>query len=80
MWFQIELPQETTVNALELDAGASAYGVPRGYQVQLSTDGQHWGEPFASGLGKEARTEIELKPSNVRFIRITSQAKREEGA
>jgi mono/diheme cytochrome c family protein len=71
MWFQIELPQETTINALELDAGASAYDYPRGYHVQLSTDGQHWGEPVASGLGKKARTEIEFKPSNARFIRIT---------
>jgi hypothetical protein len=71
MWFQIELPQETTINALELDAGASAYDYPRGYHVQLSKDGQHWGEPVASGLGKKARTEIEFKPSNARFIRIT---------
>ncbi len=71
MWFQIELPQETEVNALELDAGVSAYDYPRGYTVQLSHDGQIWGEPVASGRGKKARTEIEFKPSNARFIRIT---------
>jgi F5/8 type C domain len=71
MWFQIELPQETNVNALELDAGASAYDYPRGYQVHLSSDGQHWGEPVASGVGKKARTEIEFKPAKTRFIRIT---------
>jgi mono/diheme cytochrome c family protein len=71
MWFQIELPRETNVNALELDAGASAYDYPRGYQVHLSSDGQHWGEPVASGLGKRARTEIEFKPAKTRFIRIT---------
>ena len=70
MWFQIELPQETNVDALELDAGASAYDYPRGYKVQLSSDGQHWGEPVASGLGKKARTEIEFEPASARFIRI----------
>ncbi len=77
-WFQIELPEETHVNALELDAGASAYDYPRGYKVQLSVDGQHWGEPVASGLGKKTRTEIEFEPANVRFIRIT-QTGAEEG-
>jgi len=70
-WFQIELPEETSVDALELDAGASAYDYPRGYTVQLSSDGQLWGEPVASGLGKTARTEIEFKPAEARFIRIT---------
>jgi len=71
-WFQIELPEETKVNALELDAAASAYDYPRGYQVQLSSDGQNWSEPVARGLGKKkARTEIEFKPANTRFIRIT---------
>ena len=77
-WFQIELPQETNVDALELDAGASAYDYPRGYTVQLSSDGQHWGEPVASGRGNKARTEIEFKPTNTRFIRIT-QTGAEEG-
>jgi len=70
-WFQIELPEETHVSALELDAGASAYDYPRGYKVQLSVDGQHWGESVASGLGKKTRTEIEFEPANIRYIRIT---------
>jgi mono/diheme cytochrome c family protein len=71
MWFQVELPVPTTIGALELDAGNSTQDYPRGYKVQLSEDGEHWGEPVASGRGRKARTEIQFKPEKAKFIRIT---------
>jgi mono/diheme cytochrome c family protein len=70
MWFQIELPQETEITRLELDAGKSTNDYPRGYEVSLSSDGQSWGKPVATGKGAGVLTEVEFPPAKARFIRI----------
>ena len=70
MWYQIELPRKSTITGLQLDAGDSRH-YPRGCKVELSDDGQHWGQPVASGQGKRALTEIFFPPAQCRFIRIT---------
>jgi len=41
MWFEINLPSETDVAGLELDAGSSPRDFPRGYKVELSSDGKN---------------------------------------
>jgi mono/diheme cytochrome c family protein/glucose/arabinose dehydrogenase len=71
MWVQIELPAETAITGLRLDATGSGGDYPRGYTVELSADGQTWGKPVASGEGKTALTEIKLPPTKTKFIRIT---------
>jgi mono/diheme cytochrome c family protein/glucose/arabinose dehydrogenase len=71
MWFEIELPQEATIAGLELDAGDSTLDYPRSYNVQLSGDGQNWGQPVAAGKGAGVFTEIPFFPSSAKFIRIT---------
>jgi mono/diheme cytochrome c family protein/glucose/arabinose dehydrogenase len=71
MWFEIELPRETAIAGLELDAGDSTRDFPRGYKVDLSSDGQNWGKPVAAGRGAGALTEIAFPPARARFIRIT---------
>lgn len=71
MWFEIELPQETTITGLELDAAKSAGDYPRGYKVEVSADGQSWGKPVAQGKGNGALTEILFTPVKAKFIRIT---------
>ncbi len=70
-WYQIELPAETKVAGLVLDAAASADDYPRGYKVELSGDGQSWGAPVATGKGKGPVTEISFPAAPARFIRIT---------
>jgi glucose/arabinose dehydrogenase/mono/diheme cytochrome c family protein len=71
MWFVIELPQETEISAIRLDAASSARDYPRGYKVELSSDDHSWGKPIAEGKGTTALTEIEFPPTKAKFIRIT---------
>ncbi len=106
MWFQIELPQPTTLTeiqftstALPVDTtaivpgaptrtgipggrgapGAPApppppLGFPRGYQVQVSTDGTSWSQPIARGKGSGTLTDIVFAPIRAKFVRITQSA------
>jgi hypothetical protein len=47
---------------------------PRGYEVQVSLDGQKWGLPIASGTGTPGSTTIVFPPVRARYIRITQTA------
>lgn len=71
MWLQIELPTETEIAGLILDAGNSARDYPRGYEVVLSGDGENWGKPAATGKGSDAFTEITFPAAKAKFVRIT---------
>ena len=71
MWFQVELPQETTLSGLHLDSARSPSDYPRGYKVELSMDGQNWGQPVASGKGNGPVTDIAFTPAKAKFLRIT---------
>jgi hypothetical protein len=44
---------------------------PRGYSVQLSTDGNSWSDPVAQGKGTGTRTTIAFQPTRAKFIKIT---------
>ena len=70
MWFQIELPQETSVAGVELNSVKSPRDYPRGYKAEVSNDGQKWVE-VAHGNGKEPITEIEFPAAKAKFIRVT---------
>lgn len=71
MWFQIELPKETAVSALQLDSAQSPNDYPLGYKVELSADGQKWSQPVAAGKGSGGVTDIAFTPAIAKFIRIT---------
>ncbi len=70
MWFQIELPRETSVAAVEFDSSNSPRDYPRGYKTEVSSDGQKWTE-VAHGNGDDAVTAIEFPPVDAKFIRVT---------
>ncbi len=71
MWFQIELPQESTITGLELDSAKSPNDYPRGYTIELSTDGQTWAKPVATGKGSGPETVVRFPTAKAKFIRIT---------
>jgi putative membrane-bound dehydrogenase-like protein len=71
MWVQIELPQESEIAGVELDAGNSFQDYPRGYKIELSTNGVDWGDPVAIGRATAARNQILFASSTTKFIRIT---------
>jgi hypothetical protein len=55
-------------------AGAGAapvVGYPRGYSVQVSTDGTTWSKPVAEGKGGGPRTMIAFAPVRAKFVRLT---------
>jgi len=45
-------------------------GFPRGYEVEVSTDGKAW-TPVAKGAGEGVFTDINFDPVQARFVRIT---------
>ena len=71
MWFTIELPEETVISTIRLDATASKNDYPRGYKVELSSDNKTWSKPVAEGKGDTAVTQIEFAPAKAKFVRIT---------
>ena len=70
-WYQVELPEPTTIAGLQLDQGKSKGDFPRGYTVELSNDGKEWSKPIATGVGTPGLTEIRFNPAKTKFIRIT---------
>ena len=71
MWVQIELPAETALTGVRLDASGSNNDYPRGYKLEVSADGQAWGKPIATGQGKTAVTEITFPTTKAKFLRLT---------
>jgi mono/diheme cytochrome c family protein/glucose/arabinose dehydrogenase len=49
-------------------------GYPRGYKVEVSTDGANWGQPVAQGAATGVATSITFAPTRARFVRITQTA------
>jgi putative heme-binding domain-containing protein len=77
-WFQIELPAPVAINEIQLDSAGGFFpgrsgGFPRGYKVQVSTEGSTW-SVVAEGKASGTSTRIALKPAPAKFIRITLTA------
>ena len=88
MWFQIELPQPARLAEIQFDsvsvggrggrAGRAAgpppeWGFPRGYTVEVSSDGVSWTR-VATGRGEGQHTVISFAPAQAKFIRLTQTA------
>jgi hypothetical protein len=82
MWFQIELPAAVMLTEIEFDSPAQGGGrgstsparYPRGYRVQVSSDGQTWSAPVAEGEGNSPTTRLSFPPVRAKFVRITQTA------
>jgi mono/diheme cytochrome c family protein/glucose/arabinose dehydrogenase len=79
MWFQIELPAPMTLVEMQFDSPVSgsppAAGTsPRGYEVQVSMDGQSWSPPVAQDPGTGAAMVMTFAPTRARFVRLTQTA------
>ena len=71
MWFQIDFGAPWAIDALILDARASAGDYPRGFEVRASEDGETWSEPLVSGEGRSAVVEIAIGSARAaRHLRI----------
>jgi hypothetical protein len=56
---------------LVLDAGSSTGDYPRGYQVNVSNDGNNWSGVIASGTGTSPVITINFPTQTARFMRVT---------
>jgi hypothetical protein len=70
-WFQVDMDSTNTIYRLVLDAASSSSDYPRGYQVNLSSDGTTWGNPVATGAGSSAVTTISFPTNTARYVRVT---------
>ena len=82
MWFQVELPQTATVSETQFKPPPISRGwrqgspppihtYPRGYDLEISTDGHQWTKIITNGEGTGANNTIRFKPVQTKFLRIT---------
>lgn len=68
-WYQVDMGRNQTFNRVLIDAGASANDYPRGYQVQVSTNGTSW-TTVASGSTSMASAVVEFRPQVARYLKV----------
>jgi beta-glucosidase len=66
----VDMGAPKTFDQLTLDAAASTGDYPRGYQVQVSTDGTNWSAPIAGGTGGMALLTIGFPAQTARYVRV----------
>ena len=69
MWFEIELSETQRVSRLKLESSGSPLDYPRGYVVQVSTDGNTWQEA-ARRDQNEGELAVSFSPRLVRYLRV----------
>ncbi|WP_405770740.1 discoidin domain-containing protein [Streptomyces sp. NBC_00080] len=72
-FLQIDLGATETFNQVQLDNTADPGDYPRGYSVQVSTDGTHWNQ-VASGSGYPKATPISFPAASGRYIKLALTA------
>lgn len=68
-WYQLDMGRNQTFNRVLLDAGSSVSDYPRGYQVQVSTDGTNW-TTVANGSGTGASVLVQFPVQVARYLKI----------
>ena len=68
-WYQLDFGQTQTFNRLLLDAGTSTGDYPRGYQVQVSSDGTSW-TTVATGTGTSQAVLVQFPVQVARYLKI----------
>ncbi|TDW71410.1 discoidin domain-containing protein [Kribbella pratensis] len=70
-WVQVDLGKVQTFRSVALDSGGNAGDYAGGYEVAVSKDGVSW-QTVASGASTGQLTTIELRPTQARYVRVTS--------
>lgn len=82
MWFQVEFSKEVTITELQFksppisrgwwkDAPPPIQTAPRGYNIEVSSDGKSWTNVISNGEGTGSNSVISFPPSKAKFLRIT---------
>ncbi|WP_068606830.1 discoidin domain-containing protein [Paenibacillus swuensis] len=65
-----DMKSTQTFSRVVLDAAASLYDYPGGYEIYVSGDGITWGTPVASGSGGSAITNITFPQQTARYLKV----------
>jgi hypothetical protein len=68
-WYQVDMGNNQTFNRVLIDAGSTTNDYPRGYQVQVSTNGTSW-TTVASGTGSTASVLVEFPVQVARYLKV----------
>jgi hypothetical protein len=82
MWFQLELPQVTTISEIQFKSPPVSRGwregspppiqtCPRGYDLEVSTDGNTWSTIIDDGTCTGSNNTIRFNPIKTKFLRLT---------
>ncbi len=82
MWYQVEMPDEATLTELQFFSPPISRGwrpgspppihtYPRGYNVEVSSDGKQWTSVISNGAGSSASTTLRFDPVKARYVRLT---------
>jgi hypothetical protein len=82
MWFQIELPQPATISEIQFKSPPISRGwregspppiqtCPRGYDLEVSSDGSSWTKIISEGSGTGPNNMIRFDPVKTKFVRVT---------
>ena len=70
-WFALDMKQTQTFRKIVLDNTWALWDSPTQYSVTVSSDGEHWSNPIATGAGELGITTITFPEQTARHIRIT---------
>ena len=70
-WFQVDMRQARTFDAIVLDNTWALWNSPVRVAVSISNDGSDWSAPIAAGPGSLGITRIGFPSQTARFIRVT---------
>ncbi|WP_020386757.1 discoidin domain-containing protein [Kribbella catacumbae] len=70
-YVQADLGTAKQFRRIAIDSGGNAGDYARGWQVSTSFDGTTW-RPLASGTGTGQLTNLDVKPTRARYVRISS--------
>ncbi|MEV6931705.1 discoidin domain-containing protein [Dactylosporangium sp. NPDC051485] len=72
-YLQVDLGSAKQVRRVAIDSGASVGDYARGWQLSTSADGTHW-TTAAQGTGTGQLSNVDIRPTRARYLRITSTA------
>jgi len=73
-YLQLDFGKQIPAREVVVDTGVSLGDYPRGYSVQVSTDGRSWATVVADGHGAGQFTTVDLPGRPIRFVRMTLTA------
>lgn len=82
MWFQVEFPNSVTLSEIQFKSPPISRGwregsppplqtCPRGFNIEVSSDGNTWEKVVANGEGIGSFTRVNFDPRQCKYLRLT---------